>query len=384
MTVPAIRTVSETPDIHVIEGYAYPFRGPFRGKDSYGTRFSARTNFYWDLFPDSESDPKFIRPLNYQHGFDSEVGLSRTGGWTPVRTDGKGVWVQAQLDKHHAYYSAIRELLDKDALSFSGESAEHSVRIAADGEVMDWPAYALALTPTPSNPFAAIAARTAATAEALVRIVEPGETPAVSSPSVRTIQTFSDIVASAEMDDELPEAFDTLRSAIYCAIWATDAEFNPVTPEEKQAAIQTSLDQFRDYVLGIMDKAARSAQPAARAIPVGTTPFYFSVGTQNTGIRETLTAVRAGARNSAADQKRVDTIHDAATDLGASAHAQPTPPNDESNQEPDTGADAARSAEALPTISIVERPDAAALRAELLATASTVGTETAKRLTRTG
>ena len=43
MTTPAIRTVSETDDVHIIEGLGYPFGGPFNGSDSYGTRFKADT-----------------------------------------------------------------------------------------------------------------------------------------------------------------------------------------------------------------------------------------------------------------------------------------------------------------------------------------------------
>lgn len=175
----AVRTVHEDENVRIIEGLAYPFRGPFKGKDSYGTTFSARTNFYWDLFPDSQEDPKFTRPLTYQHGFDAEVGLRRVGGWSPVRTNQRGVWVQAQLDKHDEYYSEIAEVLDADALAFSGGSAEHSVRIdRKTGEVLDWPAYELALTPTPSNPMAIIAAR-AAQAQDTIRIILEREEPAV-------------------------------------------------------------------------------------------------------------------------------------------------------------------------------------------------------------
>ena len=69
----AIRTVSETDDVHVIEGYGPAFGGPFNGRDSYRTFASARTDFHWDLFPDSMDEPRFTRPVNYQHGFDADV-----------------------------------------------------------------------------------------------------------------------------------------------------------------------------------------------------------------------------------------------------------------------------------------------------------------------
>lgn len=159
----AVRSVSETDDVHVIEGLAYPFRG----KDTYGTYFSARTDFHWDLFPDlnpgatRSTEPSYVRPVTMHHGFDSEFGLSRIGGWSPVRTDADGVWVKAALDKGDARYATrTRPLLDAHALGLSGGSAEHSVRIdQRSGEILDWPAYELALTPVESNPLAQIATR---------------------------------------------------------------------------------------------------------------------------------------------------------------------------------------------------------------------------------
>jgi len=159
----AVRTVSETDDVRIIEGLAYPFKG----RDTYGTFFSARTDFHWDLFPDvnpavrGDAAPQFVRPTSFHHGFDPEMGLVRIGGWSPIRTDADGVWVQAQIDKRNAFYATrIQPLLDAGALGLSGGSAEHSIRIdQRSGEILDWPAYELALTPTESNPLAQIAAR---------------------------------------------------------------------------------------------------------------------------------------------------------------------------------------------------------------------------------
>lgn len=349
MNLFAVRTVSETDDHHLIEGLGYPFGGPFNGSDTYGTRFSARTNFYWDLIPDGLAGAaRFVRPVTYHHGMDSDVGLTRVGGYSPIRTDAKGVWVQAQLDKHHEYYDAIRKLLGEDALGFSGESAEHAVRIARDGEVLDWPAWPMALTPIPSNPWAVVASRSAET----LRVVEvltaaaKGEPPA--EPIAARVATFSELVASNELAEELPEAFDTLRSAIYQALWATDADFNPLPQEAKTAAIQTSLDQFRDYVLGLVGDA-----DAARS------------------------AFRAGARNSSSDQTRIDSIHEHSVALGASAHA-----TDSSSGSADSDAEgAARSASDISpalriTVSQTAPMDEAALRAH----AEQVGIDVARRI----
>lgn len=159
----AIRTVSETNELHVIEGYGIPFGGPYRGNsDDYGTRATRRTNFYWDLFPDrTPTDPpsvpaRFIRPLTYAHGLDKSVGLRRIGGWSPIRQDKQGILIRAQLDKRNDWYGPIRGLLNADALAFSSASVEHNARIARNGDWIDWPVWDLAILPTPSNPWAAV------------------------------------------------------------------------------------------------------------------------------------------------------------------------------------------------------------------------------------
>src|SRR6266511_1566132 len=95
----AIRTISETKEVRIIEGLGIPFGGPFGGRDTYGTFASVRTDFVWDRFPPDD----FTRPVTFNHGFDPEIGLTRLGGWKPVRTDEDGVWIQAQLDKRAKY-----------------------------------------------------------------------------------------------------------------------------------------------------------------------------------------------------------------------------------------------------------------------------------------
>lgn len=238
--ISAVRTIREDDDSHVIEGLAFPFSGPFRGKDSYGTTFSARTNFHWDMFPDSEAEPKYTRPVTYQHGFDDEIGLRRLGGWSPVRTDEKGVWVQAQLDKHSEYYGAIRELLDKDSLAFSGGSAEHSVRIDRKaGEILEWPAYELALTPTPSNPFAFIASRS----DDIIHVIEAAkEAVGDEPPAAASIEAFPEATRagrkiSAATEGVIRQCISALEQLCQVAI-ATEAEpedTNIEAPAERSA-----------------------------------------------------------------------------------------------------------------------------------------------------
>lgn len=173
MTIAAVRTVSETDDVHVIEGLL-AFGGPFNGKDSYGTRFSARTDWALDLHPAGI-------PVLYNHGFDPDFGLSPIGMTVPpasFRMDDDGLWVQMQLDKRHQYYATrVRPLLDQDAVGISQGSAEHSVRFdERSGEVLAWPLHEVSLTPTESNPFNVVAARSGdiiSVVEAIRKDAEP-------------------------------------------------------------------------------------------------------------------------------------------------------------------------------------------------------------------
>lgn len=242
----AVRTLSEDEDWHTLEVLAFPFGGPFKGKDTYGTYFSAKTDFHWGLFEEPSEEPTYVRPLTYQHGFDEAMGLDRAGGWTPVRTDKWGVWAKAQLNKHKEYYEAIRELLDQDALGVSGGSAEHSVRLdRKSGEILEWPAYELALTPTPANPFAVIASRS----DDIIRIVEAvkGEPPEDDPPedqppeevdegiragkrlsgvSRGTIQNVIDILSAfiADKEDEPDDAERTAADPVNVTLLGFDAQ----------------------------------------------------------------------------------------------------------------------------------------------------------------
>lgn len=418
---PAIRTVSETDDLHVIEGLGIAFGGPFPGdSDSYGTRASKRTNFHWDLYPDRapEDGPevaaRFIRPVNYQHGFDENVGLTRVGGWSPVRVDKKGVWVQAQLDKHNAYYTSIRELLDKDALGFSPESSEHSVRFSRTGEWLDWPMLAEALTPTPSNPWNVIATRAAMIIRVSGLRAEDAKGEATGPPEGgKDRKDIPDedfagpehsfpIVNQASVDDaahligeaadpdavkakiiaiakrkglKLPDAWqgeDSARSAFRSGIPADDAscaagilgQISYLMGCESDEPDQLSMlrDAFECVSKFLEAEQAEIGTDDDPAKGMASYPPAF------------YSAIREGRRNSGGDLALIDGIHDASVSLGASAHAGAEPPNDESHQEPPSD----RSADALPIRVRMERVDAKALRKaakKALRKAQRIGTE---------
>ncbi len=291
----AVRTVSENDDFQVIEGLAYPFKG----RDTYGTFFSAKTDFHWDLFPDVQpgkairsangtevgQEPHFIRPVSYHHGFEPDMGLIRIGGWSPVRIDADGVWVQAQIDKRNKHYAArIKPLLEAGALGLSGDSAEHAVRIDERTlEVLDWPAYGVALTPVESNPLAQLAVRasdviTILAAEATRRDISTEERNAMSDKDFAgpnrsfPITQPGDVAAAAHSLGRAKGDTDSIKAKIIAIAKRKGAAF---------------VAQLPDAWKG--DGAAKSGED----VPEADTP-----------------ATRAGARNSARDVTTLRGAHD--------------------------------------------------------------------------
>jgi hypothetical protein len=150
----ALRMAAE--DDTRLEGWLVPFDGHVAGgKDSYNTRFSARTAYALDWFPAG-------RPLLYQHGMDTETGIAPVGRIDSLEVRDAGVWMQAQLDKGNEYFEAIREMVKAGKLFLSSGSVEHLVQVdARSGEMLRWPIVEGSLTPTPANLYATVAARSA-------------------------------------------------------------------------------------------------------------------------------------------------------------------------------------------------------------------------------
>lgn len=273
MTSPmAVKFVDGSDD--VIEGLILPFGGVLNGQDLTGSHFTKDTEFCLDWFAGGAG-----RPGLYAHGFDPALKASVVGREVKNWADDKGRWMQAQLDKRHEYFAEIKELVDRGALSFSSGAVDHLVEIAQkSGAIKMWPWVEWSLVPNPAHPGAAVYSLKSAEAVehlAVIGIEIPDaikEAPAAEpepAPAAKAIETFADIQAAAVLDQELPAALDTLRSALYGAIYAW-TEDGPADPEAKESAIAKTLDEFRAYLIGVLDRAGKSAPaipPATRAAP---------------------------------------------------------------------------------------------------------------------
>lgn len=147
----AVKVLSE--DKGLLGGFGIPFGGPvLDGRDLEGEYFDKTTDFHFDWFPQEG------RPVLYEHGLDSELGLEPVGRQIYKSVDDKlGVWVTVQLNMANRYAKAILELAKKGVLGMSSGALAGYVRRQADGKIIDWPWIEQTLTPRPANPYALIA-----------------------------------------------------------------------------------------------------------------------------------------------------------------------------------------------------------------------------------
>lgn len=340
MALSAVRTLSEDENTRTIEGLL-SFSGHNYGRDTYNTYFSTRTDWGLDMHPDGI-------PVLFNHGFDSDFGLHPIGRTSPTatfRTDDDGVWVQMQLDKREKYYATrILPLLEAQGLGVSQGSAEHSVRVDdKSGEVLAWPLHEISLTPTNSNWFNTVAARTAD----YIHILDshPEEPPALrGSPS-------SDAATAANIVSQL--------------FYLRDVE----TGEDDQVA---NIDAAITAVTAFMQQ--EQAEPADWQAAYSGEP-------EDGPLQE---AFRAGARNSAKDLTRINAIESHATSILGHTQALSgkgkADTDDDSNAPTDDQIDASRSADPV-TVHVTEPVvTLEAIRADFLAQAAKIGAETGRRL----
>lgn len=411
MTTPAIRTISETDDVHIIEA-RLAYGGPFDGRDTYRTYFSARTDWGLDLHPDGV-------PVLFNHGFDPDFGLHPIGRTSPTssfRADKDGLWVQMQLDKRQEYYATrVRPLLDANGLGASQGSAEHSLDIdARTGEVRRWPLHEISLTPTESNPWNTIAARTGDIIKIIDKAVRAtnAEGKAVGPPEGGKDRTEIPAEDFAGPDKSYPivdqgsvdsaakligKAADpeAVKAKVIAIAKRKGLKIPEAWSEAGRSAVRQGpmwdaaqgADVLQDLFMLIACEASEPDQVAILQRAVDAVTEWLDAE-RNEALDDEdapayMSAVRAGRRNSTTDQGHLDAAHQAMHDgvdhtLAAGAACDTCAPNETPEESPEE--DASRSAESVTTLRIVEPENADAVRADLLALASKTGEAAARRL----
>lgn len=126
-----------------IGGYLVVWGDPAH-KDLHDEYFTPQTHFELDWYD--------ARPVLFQHGSDRALHTDALGQIDTLRTDETGLWAEAQLDTHHRYWKAVRQLIDSGALNWSSGSLPHLTEAAPDGRIIRWPIVEGSLTPTPAEP----------------------------------------------------------------------------------------------------------------------------------------------------------------------------------------------------------------------------------------
>lgn len=140
----------------ILEVLGAPYGGPYRGKDSHGDYFDAKTNVREERFPQV--------PIIYAHGFNPKTRKPEDvpayiGTAKYARKDDKGHWYTAVLDKTNEVARKMWEGALSGFVKASSGAINHLVRRAKDGRLIEWPIVELTLVDTreginPANPYA--------------------------------------------------------------------------------------------------------------------------------------------------------------------------------------------------------------------------------------
>lgn len=137
MTSNAVKILSQDDNTAVLGGYGVVFGG----MDLEGDTFTPQTDF-----KNYVAQP----PVFFDHSLQQNVE-HELGHVIKMTADEKGLWVEAQLDRHKAYVDQVLELAEKGALGWSSGSVPHLVRRDAKS-IKQWPIVEFSLTPTPAEP----------------------------------------------------------------------------------------------------------------------------------------------------------------------------------------------------------------------------------------
>jgi HK97 family phage major capsid protein len=128
-----------------VGGYLVLFSPDGKNKDLTGEYFTKSTNFMWE--------GKERRIALYNHGIDKTLKKQSLGnGWSFIRVDDIGLWVEMQLDLRNEYEKAIYGLSKSQKLGLSSGTASHMIEMQKSGRITVWPIIEGSFTPTPAEP----------------------------------------------------------------------------------------------------------------------------------------------------------------------------------------------------------------------------------------
>jgi hypothetical protein len=167
-----------------------PFGGPINGKDTDGQYFSPRTKTFFEYFKEI--------PVFYYHGFNPD----RTPQGTPEvigtakydRTDTQGHWFKVSLNRASNFARRVWDAALKGLARASSGAISHLVRVARDGEILQWATAELSVFDTDKNR-------------------QPANAYAVAMPALKARMQSHNLSIPSELDDNgsqsLPEASNT-------------------------------------------------------------------------------------------------------------------------------------------------------------------------------
>jgi hypothetical protein len=198
-----------------LEVLGIPFGGPDKGKDKQGQYFSARTKTYLDA-------GKTI-PVFYYHGYSDkgkpEGDPVAIGTAKFERTDSKGHWFSVQLDRAKELAVKVWEAAKKGLAKASSGAVSHLVRLADDGEILNWVIGELSVFDTYNGK-------------------EPANAYAVALPVMKSLYQ----AAGVEYSDPLPENEETIGGAKGVETPGIAAKSLPATNSQERLPQEVMMD----------------------------------------------------------------------------------------------------------------------------------------------
>ncbi len=222
----------------------------YGGRDMTGETFTPETDFMHALVP--------VKLVMYDHALGH---VRHVMGRARVDPQERGLWVEAELDRHAEYMAEVERLLEAGALGWSSGSVGHLVEREA-GKILRWPIVEFSLTPTPAEPrtLGVHELRSLADIEPAVKALLPQDAEDKSAPaSVTVLRDEADGGASSEETTEVKMAeinMDELTVKIADAVMAKIAAQTPektggfATVEEAAKSLE-GTKSFGDYLIAV-------------------------------------------------------------------------------------------------------------------------------------